>query len=358
MKKTAAVLLVLILGISMLAGCGGGDTQAPPATAPTTSTTTPATTPTPTTPTPTPTPMETYDLPSESYGGMSISYPEGTNIEVIEDENENFSDFIQNLENVPATDMGKQYAHVIFDDFALVMGYKDYGKSYEAAYEAANGKNFRDIEFGNAKGFAFESYGLVYLCFPSVDDEHVRCIAVYTDDSLASGDPTTLLDQPEITAVLDTLVLTGDVPVSGTTAATDDPASPASETVEGGYITFTAEDGWYVDSSTGSEGAMSYTIKYQDSLLDRIEIRLEKFSVLAEHVEWVEGSTMTGEFLDDMTIGGVTYKVYKMSDDMFNLYTSTGAFDEQKMGMVVIALGCDLETATPFLEAVSLHEID
>ena len=215
MKKSIAILIVLILCISILAGCGGGNDNT------TTDAKSEQTTATPggntsTTPEPAPTPMETFTLNSSRFGGMSISYPEGTNITIEYDEEKNksgdYPKFIYNSLGL-ASNISFEYAHVIFGDFGLVLGVKDFGKTYENYYESIKGskfeKDFKDVEFGNATGFADydTAYGIVYIFFPSFSDEYGRCIAVYTAESLEKEDPYALLDNPAVLAVLATLEL-------------------------------------------------------------------------------------------------------------------------------------------------------
>jgi hypothetical protein len=223
MKKSIAILIVLILCISILAGCGGGDDNTTSDAKSEQTTATPeGNTPTapdgntPTTPEPAPTPMETFNVPSGRFGGMSISYPEGTNVTIDFDESKlksgEYNKFIYGSLNC-SSDMSYEAAHVVFDDFGLVMGFKDFGRTYENYYESTKGskfeKDFKDVEFGNAKGFAIydTAYGFVYIFFPSFSDEYGRCIAVYTAESLEKEDPYALLDNPAILAVLETLNL-------------------------------------------------------------------------------------------------------------------------------------------------------
>ena len=125
--------------------------------------------------------------------------------------------------------------------------------------------------------------------------------------------------------------------------------------IDGGYVAFTAKDGWFVDLIEGDEGEQQYTLKHPtlerpaDVFNPYVMIRplFGTPKALADHDASFDGR----ELLDDVTIGDVTYHVVQISTERLELYTHLDS-DFLDHTANVVMFGYSIEQVKPVLETI------
>ena len=126
---------------------------------------------------------------------------------------------------------------------------------------------------------------------------------------------------------------------------------------EGGYISFTAENGWYIEEAAGDPGDYIYFIQSENNP-GRIQMEYRTYNTLSELVEST-AKTWEVENVEEITIKGIRYKLLTVDDEACFLFTSCGKFDEEKDDSVLIkVLYISLEDAMPFLETIETYEVE
>ncbi|MCL2463299.1 MAG: hypothetical protein FWF44_11580 [Defluviitaleaceae bacterium] len=360
MKKALAILLILTLSVSILAGCGGKAEDPTP-----TPTSTPTATPTPTPDGPK---TETVTLLSPDYGDISFSYIDDGSLTVTAacDPDEVCLDVLG--EDVfdetlyyPGT-VQYQRAHIKGDGFHIVIGYTDYREnSYRTFSMYMNSGFWNDPEesiYGGVKGYSLLNK-IYFLTFPATTQFASRIIAIYpdsvSDEEKVEDKCEELLGLPAVRAILDSLKFSGEFK-----------NEPRFETqpIDDKFFAISPTDGWEI--TYYSDGFNSYTLRKEGVGNGRFgrsyaELHIEKWGLSSPKEELDD--KLDGDFydeavrLDDITING--QKFFVIQDASWSyiwLYTSIGAFDENKSGYIEIKISYvdDIEAAMSLLQTVTI----
>ncbi len=152
--------------------------------------------------------------------------------------------------------------------------------------------------------------------------------------------------------VLETVVLNDSPPPAASGEADDGPQTTGD--FDGGYVSFTAEGGWYVADKAGAEDDPVYFIM-NENMDGRIQIQSWTASTLGEHTANLAAQDGRSRN-DDVTINGAKYIVVEEEYRIF-LRTSLGEFDEASKEVGCIDLtDFSVEDAMPFLETIKFRE--
>ena len=381
MKRTIALVLAIMLGLTFLAGCGGGDnggggsnSPTPAPTSAPTSAPTPASTPAPTSaPTPAPPPepkgpeMVTVTIENADYGDISFSYlddgsftvetagPGSESLKELEDAyKEAMGTFI--------TATGLTKAHLAGDGFHIVFGYIDYTSGNSKTFSSFNkSRECEDVELGSYKGFMDYYNKCFYLAFPATTQYAGRGVIIYPENLAAMDGKrlsgwAELLDLPGVAAVLETLEFSGTLK-----------QEERWETlpVENDYIAFAPVEGWeFSEISPSSYTLINEGLPGSASHVSPT-VRINTSSNKTPMNEFDETLNVTNsgkaEKIGDVTINGRRYLAAK--DETINvvyLITSSGSYDLNENGFVKIlvryTVDHDLGPAMPLLETITFKE--
>ncbi|MDL2235954.1 hypothetical protein LJC07_07425 [Christensenellaceae bacterium OttesenSCG-928-L17] len=365
MKKTISIVLVFILVVSMLAGCGSKpepqETDAP--------SNTPTALIDPIAPEE---PLE-ISIENESFGGIHLTVEPGRGVaaEVAgQDENslgalgeEYYGDMSLSTEDM----VMYQKAHLHADGVNMVVGYTDYSndifKTYENAKYIFRNLTLQEIEYGGMEGYCYVS-GTLLLVFPATTQYAARIIALYPDEMPEDNVPSDLdewlylLETQWVAEVLDTLEFTGEI---------QSEAKWSTEPVEVKTFSLTPVDGWEVQSLSSQvcmlkkEGASDWFTSNEGAA--QMHIWSWSLSSAAEELEeQLENQLDPLEQLENIVINGREYFLLKAIDENptmtgYVLITSWGeTFAPEEDGYVSIELQYtfDLEAAMPQLENITI----
>jgi len=374
LKKYIAFLLVMILGLAPLSGCGGGGGSAGGGGTPDNS-------------------VKKVTISDDKFGDISFSYLAAdeiildgeADIEAYEDEdeaedgeaeaysgftvtiadsnNESLSAIIDfNDQLLPSNTIQYERVHISGDGWNIVIGYMDYSsgnmKSYNATYYFRSTLSIEDTELGGLNGYKYLS-GVYMLVFPAATQYGARVIALFPDEPFENtftrfSDWEYLLEIDQVAAILGTIEFAGEL------------EEPAYETlpVENRRYAVTPTDGWEVYSTW----AESVTLKKEGMTTQSrgaYEIAISSWGLNTPQ-DWVdkvlESIVNSGQRqIDDITINGRTFLVVEHTaprTTTYTLITSTGPeYDPEVNEVVVIELIYvnDIAEAMPLLENIVIN---
>jgi len=381
MKRTIAILLALMMCMSILTACGGGEV-APEPTPKQEETTEPVQEESIPEPEPEPEPTETqgnqFTVSHEGFGSIGFSVSDES-LEVIlaEPDQESLELFEGDTNGSRAKwadQIQYQKAVISGDDFVIVIGFTDYYnapgslyKTYGMLARLMQGSRTDDpsVLYGGLEGFnwtnnyytmafpATSQFGgrqiFVSPSFPGVEDLDRNELKELTEE---------LMERPDINAILDTLTFDGEFI-----------SEPGYETepIETDYVIITPTDGWEfikVDEGSNNFNLGKDGISNQSALPHgeiEINTRSSNFASANEEIEKLRGYSNTEdlEFIDNVMLGNQEFVVYHSGKaNQFFLYTSipAGPLDLNSPGYVHILVWRldDYNEALPMLNMIKV----
>ncbi|MCL2434246.1 MAG: hypothetical protein FWD16_07015 [Clostridia bacterium] len=181
MKKTIAILLVLMLSMALLAGCGRNTEK-------------PSNPPDPTSAgnnTPAGSSEETVTINLSDHGSISIKYPGDGSFTLDQQEYASDSELLSNSEKLIKQNQNPYPIAILKgNDFNIALGYYTYSGGYEEykdyAFNYMSLNNPAEIQYDGLDGLMFYDYyfGYVFMLFPEPSSEnYMRMLALYTNDA-------------------------------------------------------------------------------------------------------------------------------------------------------------------------------
>jgi hypothetical protein len=360
--------LILTIGLALLVGCGGGNSEDSgdagnaPGTTPPAQTTEQEPAPEPE-PEPAPAARQTVTVSYKDRGDIGVSYPDDGSITVEQYEYDDLMYFVAyNFVTV-------QLARLSGDGYHIVLGYKNMSQVFEKYQDWIRYQDtYEDASYGGLDGFSHidAGYASALIMFPASDTsaQWGRAVALYSDDITEDMDEDTIIEQlskllksEDVQDILNSL----EFAEAELTGPANDPSKTG--TIDAGYITFACENGWYINAILEGSANLSGDTFYvkKEGAGGTINISGTINQVPIERVErMLASATANAERIDNVTVNGVEYMVLEMDHNGFldyEYHTSIGAFDENKTGAIMILIqGFTPEEALPLLQTIKIGD--